>query len=371
MGTEKGYLIIADISGYTEFTVKSEIEHAEGVMQGLIGTILDAMEPPFAVAKLEGDAVFAHILHDSFYQHQSILETVENIYFRFRDLLFQMQKNTVCPCGACVNMKALDLKFVVHYGEYIVSQIGGGTELSGSDVIAVHRLLKNSVVEKTGYDAYCFITKAAMIAMGRQDPISGMIHHAETVDQIGTIGGYVYSLNKAWQNHREQNVVRVDPASAYLVVSETIPLPQAATWDFMHDDKNWIVWSMTTGEPDFKKPASGRNGIGLEKHCVHGKENIAHTIVDWRPFDYYSTDLLINGQVNCRHTITLQPVEGGTQVSFISQAPTSEKFIPKFIIKLMGKKLRQKIEADFCSCLSALKRMVEDDLALSKKAHDA
>lgn len=368
MATEQGYLIIADISGYTEFTVKSELDHAEGVMQGLIGTILEAMKPPIAVAKLEGDAVFAHILQDRFCQGQSVLEALENIYFQFRDLLFQMQKNTTCPCNACVNMKALDLKIVMHYGSYVMSEIGGGTELSGPDVIAVHRLLKNSVIEKTGIDAYCFITKAAMVAMGNQDQVSGMISHAETVEQIGTIEGYAYSLDHAWQKHRDQNVVRVDPATAYLIVCETIPLPQAATWDFMHDDQNWVVWSKTTEEPDFRKPASGRNGVGLEKHCVHGCDTIAHTIVDWHPFDYYSTDLLINRQINNRHTVTLQPVDGGTRVSFISQAPSSENLIPRLIIRLMGEKLRQRIETDFRGCLSTLKQMVEDDPNSGKQA---
>ena len=101
-----------------------------------------------------------------------------------------------------------------------------------------------------------------------------------------------------------------------------------------------------------KKPAGKllrqlKDDVNKPLAAILTLNTIAHTIVDWRPFDYYSTDLLINGQINCRHTIALQPVADGTQVSFVSQAPTSEKFIPKLIIKLMGNKLRRKIEADF------------------------
>ncbi len=55
MATEHGHLIIADISGYTEFTIQSEIDHAEGIMKGLMGTIVETMNPPFVVSTPKAD----------------------------------------------------------------------------------------------------------------------------------------------------------------------------------------------------------------------------------------------------------------------------------------------------------------------------
>jgi hypothetical protein len=51
-------------------------------------------------------------------------------------------------CDAYARIPDLDLKFVVHHGSAIYQEVAGHQELLGSDVIVVHRLLKNDVVEK-------------------------------------------------------------------------------------------------------------------------------------------------------------------------------------------------------------------------------
>src|SRR5690348_4815201 len=63
------YLLLADISGYTGFLSAVEDSHGVDFSQGipagftiigtLLDTVVDGVQPPFEVAKLEGDAVFA------------------------------------------------------------------------------------------------------------------------------------------------------------------------------------------------------------------------------------------------------------------------------------------------------------------------
>src|SRR4029079_8080876 len=63
------YLLLADISGYTAFLASVEQAHgvdfSDGIPAGysvlgeLLGSVIEGVEPEFAVAKLEGDAVFA------------------------------------------------------------------------------------------------------------------------------------------------------------------------------------------------------------------------------------------------------------------------------------------------------------------------
>lgn len=365
MAVENGYLVIADISGYTEFSIQSEIDHAEGVMKGLIGTILEAMKTPFRVAKLEGDAVFSYIPTDSFSQNQSLLEALDNIYCSFSDALFQMQKNTTCPCKACVNMKNLDLKIVMHHGEYAVSEIAGGTELSGPDVIQIHRLLKNTIREETDIEAYCFFTEPSAKAMGLEPPQGAMIKHREEIEQIGAVDGYVYDLQQVWQDYRDQHVVKVDADNPYFTVSDVVPLTPAMTWDFMHEDEHWAAWN-SADETKLQRPASGKNGVGLEKHCVHGKDTIAHTIIDWRPFEYYTTDSAMNGQIFIRHSVVLEAVDGGTRVSYFLEPPYGKKLLPKLMLKMMGGKLKTQLQPAFQGCLTKLREMVEADLAAGK-----
>ena len=53
-------LLIADISGYTEFMLSHQkaLVHSQMVVGELINTIVESVGPSLEVAKLEGDAVF-------------------------------------------------------------------------------------------------------------------------------------------------------------------------------------------------------------------------------------------------------------------------------------------------------------------------
>ncbi len=78
-----------------------------------------------------------------------LLDTIERCYFGFRRRRRDVRQATSCECNACSRIPDLDLKFVVHHGEAILQKVAGRQELLGSDVIVVHRLLKNEVVERT------------------------------------------------------------------------------------------------------------------------------------------------------------------------------------------------------------------------------
>ena len=57
---QKGYLVIADISGYTAFVTQVEMEHAEEIMKILLSTLVKKMQSLLTISKLEGDAIFAY-----------------------------------------------------------------------------------------------------------------------------------------------------------------------------------------------------------------------------------------------------------------------------------------------------------------------
>ena len=99
-----------------------------------------------------------------------LLDTIERCYFGFRRRRRDVRQATSCECNACIRIPDLDLKFVVHHGEAIVQKVAGRQELLGSDVIVVHRLLKNDVVERLGIEAYALLSQAAIDAAGL-DPV--------------------------------------------------------------------------------------------------------------------------------------------------------------------------------------------------------
>ncbi len=54
---------------------------------------------------------------------------------------------STCPCKACQAIPTLDLKFMVHHGDFIIQQVAGIKDLLGTDVNLIHRLAKNHVSE--------------------------------------------------------------------------------------------------------------------------------------------------------------------------------------------------------------------------------
>ncbi len=170
-GTESGSLLIADSSGYTEFLTGSELAHAQGIIDGLIGSILTSIQPAFELANLEGDAVFACAPATTLPPGPTTLDVIDSAYAAFIGTREHIQRNTNCPCQACSNIAALDLKFVAHFGSYVRSRHGAREELTGPDVVLVHRLLKNSIIETTQTEAYAFVTDtcpaASSICVGR------------------------------------------------------------------------------------------------------------------------------------------------------------------------------------------------------------
>jgi class 3 adenylate cyclase len=59
---QNGCLVLADISGYTEYLGGVELEHCHDVLANLLGVVAGQMGGALRVAKFEGDAVFGYDL---------------------------------------------------------------------------------------------------------------------------------------------------------------------------------------------------------------------------------------------------------------------------------------------------------------------
>lgn len=139
---ERGSLVIADLSGYTSYLLGTELEHAQDVLADLVGVVVGRLQPPLRVTKLEGDAVFAYALEGTC-GASTLLDSIEQSYFAFRSRLRDIAHATSCTCEACRQIPTLDLKFLAHHGSFVRRTIAGNEELTGRDVIVIHRLTKN------------------------------------------------------------------------------------------------------------------------------------------------------------------------------------------------------------------------------------
>src|SRR5258706_1025302 len=190
--------LIADISGYTGYLADVELDHAEDILADLVGALVSALRPDFRLAKLEGDAAFMSMAAETL-DGSMLLDTIERCYFGFRRRRRDVRQATSCDCNACVRIPDLDLKFVVHHGTAILHKVAGRQELIGQDVIVVHRLLKNDVVEKLGMHAYALISQACIDASDLDPAALGMVGHTETYDRIGDVPAWAHDLEGRWQ----------------------------------------------------------------------------------------------------------------------------------------------------------------------------
>jgi Protein of unknown function (DUF2652) len=227
--SRSAYFLIADITGYTDFLPGSELEHAQGIMQSLLTVLVESATPPMRLAKFEGDAVFCYAPADAVVQPQALLDMAENIYCKFAAALGRICRNTTCPCWACRRAGDLDLKFVLHAGEYAEQSIAGRTEFTGTAVIVAHRLMKNRIREATGYGAYVFVTDAAISAMGTDKLRALGTRHSEAIEGLGEVAGWVLDMAPVWSDRweRERQWVAPDEKLWFPALSATFPISPA------------------------------------------------------------------------------------------------------------------------------------------------
>ena len=195
--TQKGYLVLADISGYTVFVAKTELEHAHIALSYLLEAIVEKMGSTLTISKLEGDAVFAYIEESKLPRGESLLELIDQTYFAFRDQAKTLHQGATCLCKACEAIPTLDLKFMVHHGEFIVQQVAGIKDLLGSDVNLVHRLLKNRVAESTGWRGYALFTLQGLERS--QADKKAFIQQSESYEHFGAVETYVMNLHARYK----------------------------------------------------------------------------------------------------------------------------------------------------------------------------
>ncbi len=246
---------------------------------------------------------------------ETLLELIESTYAAFKDQQEAIRRRTTCQCNACRNIPSLDLKFITHHGEYIFQSIGGNREMVGNDVILIHRLLKNRVVEVSGWSGYALFTDQALSHLGLKP--DGLHEMSETYD-IGEVKIFVTNLKERYQTLRDLRRVIVDRSEADLIYEFDYPAPPPVVWDWLNDPQKRLQWEYAERRifPFFMP--KGRTTVGAVNHCMHGK-NLAmiETVLDWRPFDYFTVTQDVLKAVIMTITFQLLPTETGTHMTYI------------------------------------------------------
>ena len=308
---ETGYLIVADLSGYTQYLSQSELEHAPVIAGDLLETIVGRLDPPFRLAKFEGDAAFLSV-EDGRADGSLLLDAIEASYLAFRRRLRSIEQATSCDCNSCRLAPRLDLKLFVHHGAYVRTRIAGRDELAGSDVIVVHRLLKGTTAAGARGSGFALFTGAAVDALGLDPAALALSGTVETLDHLGSITTWTLDLEARWQTESASR--RLDTGDGVVVVDldASVAAEPATVWAHLTSPSLRSLWE---GPIAFEETSTtGRRGVGTLTQCVTGRLATLEEIVDWQPYDHIGWRLAVPEVGPVSATVDLEPVETGTHL---------------------------------------------------------
>ena len=320
MTAHNGYLLIADISGYTAFLTSSEQDHANPILHSLLTSLVEQVGDPLHFWRMDGDAVLAYSTSQEFPSGEGFLTICENLYNAFAVRQRDIIANTTCPCRACANVGDLDIKIMAHYGSFEEMKFGPMTDISGADVILVHRMAKTDVKAVTGIRSYALFSEAAVKAM---DIDAALTPYSQEIEHFGDVSMKVYDLGAAWETFRAgRERFFLEEADGVWTYRRHFDLPIAIVWEALTAPElkqRWMVGmqSVTVDRPE------GRIGTGSGYHCAHEAADFRYWVTDWEPFDYFSTrinDPARDG-ISMPETYHLMTTEFGTELRYtIGQA---------------------------------------------------
>ncbi|HXF64481.1 MAG TPA: DUF2652 domain-containing protein [Caldilineaceae bacterium] len=356
--TRQGYLLVADITGYTMFLSQSELEHAQEILGTLLELLIQHTRPPLQISRLAGDAVISYALQGSALHGQTFVELIEDTYVAFRRAIELMVLNNHCRCNACANIAALDLKFFVHYGTFAIQHLSAHDELVGNDVNLLHRLLKNRVTEQTGIRAYTLYTNTALQQLGLEGMCEGMRGHEERYEHLGEIQLWLQDMHPIWEERKSIAHLTIPPDQVSLQVAADIAMPPHQVWGYL-------------GQPEFRSilmgadrqvilnRRHGRIAPGTVFQCFHGNRMTTQTLLVWQPFEQMtSQDLTPVPSTYVLTNLLLNPTETGTrlvQQFSKSNGPWWGRLLCDFALRTMAKGAQRDIDS--------FKAHIEADLA--------
>lgn len=284
---ERGYPLLADISGFIPFVIESEVDHANEIIRELLEFIIQRLKPIFTIAHIDGDAVFAYAPQDRLVRGETLFELLETTYTAYKDQLLQVSRVRSCGCNACRNASKLDLKFAVHFGEFIPSEFQKQFDLIGLAPYFIRkREWKQPVKLATQWKGYALFT---------QECLAQLKLHPDDLRAAEIPGGSVRTfgldLEAQYETTLENRRALIPQKEA--LYSFTLDFPVSATelWTWINDpDKRtqWYILKWTA-----RSRPGGRTGSGAVNHCSHGIGDTLETILDWRPFYYYTSEFRI------------------------------------------------------------------------------
>ena len=339
---DSGFLVCADITGYTQYLSGTELEHASGILSDLLDAVLAEVKAPLHLSRVEGDAVISYAVGPDDLPPHVVLDRIEHTYVAFRRALDQIVANTSCTCLACANIESLDLKFVVHHAEFVVEHVAGQDELVGSDVNLLFRLTKNSISSELGLPGYVALTDEAVAALDLPDLPAETTEHVEADPEAGRVRLHVMDVSEVWEEHRARGGIEIPADDVLVEHTVRFELPAAETWSLLTAPETRALL-MDADDMALEELEGGRVGAESVYVCAHGSQTVRQRIVEWDPpFRYVFVSPLV-GKAHMLGEFRIAPSGGGSEITYRASKPRGG-MLASFLGPIVRRKLRHGLE---------------------------
>lgn len=264
---DKALLFIPDISGFTEFVQHTAIQHSRHIISEVLELLIDNNISGLQLAEIEGDALFFYRI-GAVDIHQ-VREQVKRMYIAFHTYLKRYEYEKICQCGACSSVYNLSLKFIIHYGEIEFISVKDSNKPYGSNVIKVHRLLKNEVP----ISEYALFTTAV-----DEENVSKIPNQLQADYDFGTIN-YAYESLAEYKKELPEILPIPDNVPKHHIYSEeaSIPMPILELYEIISNFDYRLLWAKGIDKVEYEKNRVNRLG---DKHkCLIDKKEVNPTTV--------------------------------------------------------------------------------------------
>ena len=201
-------------------------------------------------------------------------------------------------------------------------ELAGNEELTGRDVIVLHRLAKNSAADVLGTRGYVMLTDASVDALGIDPEALGMRPHVERYDDVGEVECCLEDLGERWRADSDRQRIYVSTQDASFERTVTVPVDRTTTWEWITAADKRVLYAadaVTLMSP------GGRQRAGVTNHCMHGPDVVVEHILDWRPFDYFTKGYDLPGVGRMPWTFELVEEDGTTTLSVRGEPLSGER----------------------------------------------
>ncbi|MDT0606413.1 DUF2652 domain-containing protein [Croceitalea rosinachiae] len=108
---KESLLFIPDISRFTEFIERTEVNYSQNVIAELLEILIGANTLDLQLAEIEGDALFFY-KEEMIPSQELLLAQIASMFTAFYSHLELLRKNRICPCNACAEAPNLQLKII-------------------------------------------------------------------------------------------------------------------------------------------------------------------------------------------------------------------------------------------------------------------